>query len=149
MQRDKQITSWGPEDHPSVELLRQHEEGTLHPDLNHQLEKHLMDCELCTDVLGGIALTDRTRTRSSVYKIGQRIKNRLRKQRKRSILHGLSDWRIVAALLMLFCLLGLLIFFLYMRSLPSQQNPEPGSEINNPAVQMSLYSDKLTGNNRD
>lgn len=124
MQKDDQITSWGAVDHPSVELLRQYEEGTLPSHIDHKLERHLLDCELCTDVLQGIALTDRTRTRSSVYKIGQRIKNRLRKQRKRTILHGLSDWRIVIALLMLGCLLGLLLFFLYMRSLPSQHVPD-------------------------
>lgn len=128
MQRDNQIAKWGAEDHPSVELLRQHEEGILPADMEHELEKHLLDCELCTDVLQGIALTDRERTRSNVYKIGQRINNRLRKQRKRSIMHGLSDWRVVTALLMLFCLLGLLIFFQYMRALPSQQDAPPTQE---------------------
>lgn len=128
MQKDNQIAPWGAEDHPSVELLRQHEEGVLPADVEHQLERHLLDCDLCTDVLEGITLTDRTRTRSNVYTIGQRIKNRLRKQRKRTIMHGLSDWRVVIAILMLFILLGLLIFFQYMRSLPSQQDAPPAQE---------------------
>lgn len=142
MQKDSQIASWGAEDHPSVELLRQHEEGTLPSHLDHQLEKHLLDCELCTDVLQGIALTDRSRTRSNVYKIGQRIKNRLRKQRKRTLLHGLSDWRIVIALLMLGCLLGLLLFFLYMKSLPSQQTPDAAPKLKNQPVQNTVSENK-------
>jgi hypothetical protein len=140
MQKDNQITSWGAEDHPSVELLRQHEEGTLPSQVDHQLEKHLLDCELCTDVLQGIALTDRTRTRSNVYKISQRIKNRLRKQRKRTILHGLSDWRIVIAIFMVCCLIGLLLFFLYMRSLTSQQTPDASPELQNQPGQKEILN---------
>lgn len=135
MQEDNQIVKWGAEEHPPVELLRQHEEGTLPDNLEYQLERHLLDCELCTDILEGIALTDRPRTRSNVNKINQRIQTRLRKQRKKTIMHGLSDWRVVVAILMLFCLLGLLVFFHYMRSLPSQQTPNSSPEIPPPAVQ--------------
>lgn len=123
-----EIAKWETEGHPSVELLRQHEEGTLPAALEHQLERHLLDCELCTDMLDGIALTDRTRTRSNVYKISQRIKTRIRKQRKKTIMHGLSDWRVVVAIIMLFCLLGLLVFFYYIRAMPPVQDPETAPE---------------------
>lgn len=123
-----QIVKWGPEDHPSVEFLRQHEEGTLPQELEHQLERHLIDCELCTDVVEGIALTDRQRTRSNVYKIGQRIKARIRKNRKKSIMYGLSDWRVVVAIILVFCLLALLIFFYYMRSAPAPQGIDAEQE---------------------
>ena len=127
-----EIAKWGKDQHPSVELLRQHEEGTLPNELNHELESHLLDCELCTDIADGLVLTNRTRTRSNVYKISKRIQNRIRKQRKRTIMHGLSDWRVLVALLMLFCLLGLFIFFHYINTLPSKQGQKEVPELTTP-----------------
>jgi len=119
-----EVIKWSSEEHPSIELLRQHEEGTLPKEMEHELEKHLLDCELCTDVLEGIALTDRQRTRGNVYKISQRIRTRIRKNRKKTIMHGLSDWRVVVAIVLLFCLLALLVFFYYVRSAPAPQDAE-------------------------
>ena len=49
MQPDKRHILWEQGDHPSVELLEQYHGGTLPNALHHQLERHLLDCDLCSD----------------------------------------------------------------------------------------------------
>ncbi|MFD1188495.1 hypothetical protein [Pontibacter rugosus] len=110
------------QEHPSVELLRQYEEGALPEHINHQLESHMLNCDLCTDIVDGMVLADRTQSRAAANSVGQRLKNRLRKQKKkRNILHGLSDWRVAAAILMMFFSLALLVYYQYVRSSSSQK----------------------------
>jgi hypothetical protein len=122
MRTDKlQKTDWGVDGHPSTELLRQYEEGVLSGVLSHELERHLMDCELCEDILTGMTLTDRSQTQQAKTRILQRMKIRLRKHRKMAMpLHVLGDWRVAVAVLMMFCSLGLLLFYYYTRSMQEQ-----------------------------
>ena len=118
MRSDKiQKGNWGVDGHPSTELLRQYEEGVLSDSLNNELERHLIDCELCDDILTGMALADRGRTQQAKTRILQRIRIRLRRHRKMALpLHVLGDWRVAVAVLMMFCSLGLLLFYYYTRS---------------------------------
>ena len=119
MRSDKlQKTSWGVDGHPSTELLRQYDEGVLSDALNNELERHLIDCELCDDILTGMALADRGRTQQAKTRILQRIRIRLRRHRKMALpLHVLGDWRVAVAVLMMFCSMGLLLFYYYTRSM--------------------------------
>ncbi|WP_018477679.1 carboxypeptidase-like regulatory domain-containing protein [Pontibacter roseus] len=130
MRSDKiQKSHWGVEEHPPVELLRQYEEGVLSSALSHELERHLMDCELCEDVLGGMALTDRNHTEQAKHRILQRIRIRLRKKKKLQVLHGLVDWRVAVAVLMMFCSLGLLLFFHYTRTMTDDTTSTPSAGL--------------------
>lgn len=123
MRSDKlEKSSWDLEQHPSTETLRQYEEGILSSALSNELERHLMDCEMCEDILSGMALADRNRTQQAKNRILQRIKARLRKNRRRpKALHGLGDWRVAVAVLMMFVSLGLLLFYHYTRSVADQK----------------------------
>lgn len=117
-----QISEWGVDEHPATELLRQYEEGILPAALNYELERHLLDCEMCEDVLSGMALADRSRTRQARERIWQRLRTRLRKNRRRvTVLHILTDWRVAVAVLMTFCSLGLILFYHYTQTLERQQ----------------------------
>jgi hypothetical protein len=124
MRNDKiQKSNWGADEHPSTELLRQYEEGILSSALSNELERHLMDCELCDDILSGMTLVDRTRTQQAKTRILQRIRTRLRRQRKSShALHRLADWRVAVAILMTFCSLGLLLFYHYTTTVSEQKS---------------------------
>ncbi|MHC2990310.1 TonB-dependent receptor [Pontibacter sp. HJ8] len=124
MRNDKiQKSNWGADGHPSTELLRQYEEGILSSALSNELERHLMDCELCEDVLTGMTLVDRTRTQQAKSRILQRIRTRLRRQRKSSLaLNVLADWRVAVAILMMFCSLGLLLFYHYTTTIAEQKS---------------------------
>ncbi|MBD1396363.1 carboxypeptidase-like regulatory domain-containing protein [Pontibacter sp. JH31] len=123
MRSDKIANShWGLDQHPSTETLRQYEEGILSSALSNELERHLMDCELCEDILSGMALADRNRTQQAKNRILQRIRTRLRKNRRRPrALHGLGDWRVATAVLMMFVSLGLLLFYHYTRSVTEEK----------------------------
>ncbi|PVY42316.1 carboxypeptidase regulatory-like domain-containing protein [Pontibacter virosus] len=117
MRNDKiQQSEWGLEEHPSIELLRQYEEGLLPPATNYELEKHLLDCEMCDDILTGMIRSDRSRTRQARERIWQRVRNSLRRKRRPRVPHGLADWRVALGVLMMFCSLGLVLFYYYTRT---------------------------------
>lgn len=117
MRHDKiQPTGWGLAEHPSTELLRQYEEGTLPPSANYDLERHLLDCEMCDDILTGMQLTDRRRTEQVRRHVWQRLRTRLRRKSYRKPLHVLTDWRVALGLLMMFSSLGLILFYQYTRT---------------------------------
>ncbi|SIR00136.1 carboxypeptidase-like regulatory domain-containing protein [Pontibacter lucknowensis] len=139
MRNDKiQISEWGLEEHPSVELLRQYEEGTLPPATNYELEKHLLDCEMCEDILTGMSLSDRERTRQSRYRIWQRVRTRLRRKHRPRALHGLADWRVALGLLMMFCSLGLILFYHYTRTAAQEKAAMQAAEILPPSPEELL-----------
>ncbi|MDO6391850.1 carboxypeptidase-like regulatory domain-containing protein [Pontibacter sp. BT731] len=117
MRNDKiQTSEWGLEEHPSTELLRQYEEGLLPPATNYELEKHLLDCEMCEDILTGMSLSDRSRTSQARYRIWQRVRTRLRRKHRPSTILSLADWRVAVGVLMMFSSLGLILFYAYTRT---------------------------------
>ena len=64
------------EEHPSLEQLRLYHEETLPAAARHQVEKHLLDCELCADVLAGMDVSNTTQTQAAVSDLKTRIKAR-------------------------------------------------------------------------
>ncbi len=100
MQPDKRhIHLWERGDHPSLELLEQYHGGTLPEALHHQLERHLLDCDLCSEVLDGLTLSDAAKTESDVRDINRRIAAKSRQQRKVVPMY-LSDWKVAAAVVL-------------------------------------------------
>ncbi|EJF08079.1 TonB family protein [Pontibacter sp. BAB1700] len=111
MQPDKRHILWDQGDHPSVELLEQYHEGTLPEALHHQLERHLLDCDLCSDVLEGLAVSDAAQTESHVRDINRRIAAKSRRQKRKPVPLYLTDWKVAAALAMM--LLSTIVVFYY------------------------------------
>jgi len=101
---------FGADGHPTLELLRQYQEGLLSPALNHQLERHLLDCELCADIVEGMALSDATQTKAAVADISQRLT--IAKEKRRAAA-WYSDWRAVAAVFVLLCSAVMVIYYQY------------------------------------
>lgn len=139
MLNDKiQISEWGLEEHPSTELLRQYEEGSLPPATNYELEKHLLDCEMCEDILTGMSLADRKRTSQARYRIWQRIRTRLRRKHRPSTILSLADWRVAVGVLMMFSSLGLILFYAYTRTATQEQAAMHAAEILPPSPEELL-----------
>ncbi|SIR41084.1 TonB family protein [Pontibacter lucknowensis] len=111
MQPDKRHILWDQGDHPSVELLEQYHEGTLPEALHHQLERHLLDCDLCSDVLEGLAVSDAAQTENHVRDINRRIAAKSRRQKRKPLPLYLTDWKLAAALAMM--LLSTIVVFYY------------------------------------
>jgi TonB family protein len=101
---------FGADGHPTLELLRQYQEGLLSPALSHQLERHLLDCDLCADLAEGMTLSDATQTEAAVSD----IKNRLTiVKEKRRAAAWYSDWRAVAAVFVLICSAVMVFYYQY------------------------------------
>jgi hypothetical protein len=113
MRQDSQHILWGQEDHPSLELLQQYQEDTLPPALHHQLEQHLLDCVLCSDVLEGMAATDVSRTDAAERDLNQRIASTFRSKKRKTLPVYLTDWRVAAAIVLVFCSTILVFYYNY------------------------------------
>ncbi|WP_461489762.1 TonB family protein [Pontibacter sp. HJ8] len=113
MHRDNRHILWGPEGHPSLVLLQQYQEDTLPPALHHQLEQHLLDCVLCSDVLEGMAVTDAARTDAAEKDLNRRIASTFRSKKRKTLPVYLTDWRVAAALVLVFCSTVLVFYYNY------------------------------------
>lgn len=113
MRQDKHSILWQPDDHPSLEQLRQYQEDLLPPAVQHQLERHLLDCDLCTDVLEGMAVTEPSKTAATVQRINKRIAARAQKKKRKPLPLYLTDWRVAAAILLVLCSTLLVFYYNY------------------------------------
>lgn len=118
MPRAKHHILWPDGDHPSLELLRQYQHGDLPPALHHQLERHLLDCALCADVLEGMGAADVKQTRVAVADINQRIRARVQ-QGKSRVLPGY--WQRAAAILILAASAILVLYYNYTSQQPGPE----------------------------
>jgi hypothetical protein len=101
MSRNNLPAEWGLEEHPPMETLRQYQAGTLPPDLRHQVERHLLSCELCSDMVEGMAIARPARVRLAVRETHGRLKHLLaQKKRKRKVFQW-PIWQTAAVLLVL------------------------------------------------
>ncbi|MFC6998904.1 energy transducer TonB [Rufibacter roseus] len=105
-------TDWSPEDHPPLGLLRQYQTGALSPEAEHKVERHLLSCEMCSDVAEGMALSSPEVTQAAVTDIKSRLQARLAEQKKRATPLWF-DWRAAAAILVLLCSLGVVVYQQY------------------------------------
>ncbi|WP_299700846.1 TonB family protein [uncultured Pontibacter sp.] len=119
MQPDKQHILWEQGDHPSLELLEQYHEGTLPEALHHQLERHLLDCDLCSDVLEGLTVSDAAQTEEHVRDINRHITAKTRRQQRKPVPLYLTDWKVAAVLAMV--LLSTIVVFYYNYQQVSEQ----------------------------
>ncbi|GGG26421.1 carboxypeptidase-like regulatory domain-containing protein [Pontibacter amylolyticus] len=116
MQPDSRHILWERGDHPSVELLEQYHGGTLPEALHHQLERHLLDCDLCSDALEGLEVSDATTTDRDLRDINSLIAT---KSRQRKNLY-LTDWKVAAAVVLVL-LSSVAVFYYNYQEVREQQ----------------------------
>ncbi|MFT2010453.1 TonB family protein [Pontibacter sp. 13R65] len=105
---------WGTEEHPSLEELRQYQEGMLPEATSQEVERHVFSCEICTDVVEGMVLADRSSTQKAVQSIHFRLHNLKQPKKKRRLpAMPLLDWRAAAAIVALLCSLALVVYYHY------------------------------------
>ncbi|QNF32727.1 TonB family protein [Adhaeribacter swui] len=72
--------------HPSLEQLRLYQqEEELSARSRHQVEKHLLDCELCSDILAGMALSNQAQTQAALNQISKRVNNRVQQESTKKV----------------------------------------------------------------
>ncbi|SFH06970.1 TonB family protein [Pontibacter chinhatensis] len=135
MPRAKHHILWPDGDHPSLELLRQYQHGDLPPALHHQLERHLLDCAQCADVLEGMAASDVKQTSDAVADINQRIRARV-KQGKKRVLPGY--WQRAAAILILATSAILVLYYNYTLQQPGLELAQEETVLKPAAAPQSI-----------
>ncbi len=132
-----------PDDgHPSLEQLRLYQQDEELPARSrHQVEKHLLDCELCTDILAGMAVSNRAQTQAAVIQINQKIKKRVESgQQKKARPMYVPLLRAAAAIVILVISAGLFRYLqqtnqspVFEKSTVAQNKPKPAVTIPEPA----------------
>lgn len=126
MHHDKHHILWPEGEHPSLALLRQYQQGDLPPALHHQLERHLLGCELCADVLEGMALSEAEQTKAAVTDINRSIKTKVEQGKKKP---DPVFWQAAAAVLVLLASAVLVIYYNYREQQPAQELATVGAVV--------------------
>ncbi|MBA9079209.1 carboxypeptidase-like regulatory domain-containing protein [Rufibacter quisquiliarum] len=94
-----QLPQLETEEHPPLELLRQYQAHTLPDHLHHQIERHLLSCDLCSDLVEGMTVTPPRRVQKAVKETRGRLKKLIqaKKRKKRTFL--LPVWQTAAVII--------------------------------------------------
>lgn len=143
MSTDNIQVAWRNEEHPPLELLRQYQEDLLSADASHLIERHLLSCDICTDVVEGLVLSDQEQIKAAVHDINARLSKKLQQKRKKKAAPTFlwADWRMAAAILVLVCSIAL-IYFYQVSLLQGQQAEEANiskSEANPEAASAATF----------
>ncbi|RNI21988.1 carboxypeptidase-like regulatory domain-containing protein [Rufibacter latericius] len=121
MSRNNLSDTWDSEEHPSLDVLRQYQTGDLSAHLSHQIERHLVSCELCSDLVEGMSLSQPTRVKSAVRETRGRLKDLLaQKKRKRRVFQW-PIWQTAAVILVLLFAIGEVVYHQYFAKPESQK----------------------------
>ncbi|MGV3538734.1 MAG: carboxypeptidase regulatory-like domain-containing protein [Rufibacter sp.] len=113
-------------EHPPLELLRQYHSGTLPEHLHHQLERHLLSCPLCSDLVDGLEVLPPPRIRKAVKETRGRLKDLIAAKKRKKRLFLLPVWQTVTVLLVVLLCIGFAFYQQYQlqqKSRSSTQQP--------------------------
>ncbi len=96
-------------DCPGEEFLNKYSEGSLTPQEQNYVERHLLDCGMCSDYVEGLSAVKELHYASSIKEeLEEEINKRISEDRKgRGIMIGLNNWEKIAAAASVILLLGL------------------------------------------
>ncbi|WP_205500031.1 carboxypeptidase regulatory-like domain-containing protein [Rufibacter psychrotolerans] len=118
---------WGPDEHPSLELLRRYQAGDLPAPLAQAVERHLLSCELCSDLVEGLALSPPARVRTAVRETRGRLKNLLAQKKRKRKAFQWPVWQTAAVLLVLLFALGEVVYHHYFDPTQRRQAGKPAA----------------------
>ncbi|MGV3504594.1 MAG: TonB family protein [Adhaeribacter sp.] len=111
MKRTDSPIASGP-DHLPLDLLRRYQQGALPGPEEHRVERHLLDCELCSDVLAGMEKQSANQTAAAVQQINRRVAAAGQRSGAQVIpLFSRRNLAAAAALLVLLCSGALVLFY--------------------------------------
>ena len=109
--------------HLSVDELYQYLEGKLPLAASHEVEQHLLDCDLCTDALDGLAQVPQAEAEHAVFDINRHLKKRTSRPKKNSVLQDVKNWGLIAAILFLLIFSSLVVWYQVNQTKTSPQRP--------------------------
>ncbi|MBC3541159.1 carboxypeptidase-like regulatory domain-containing protein [Rufibacter sediminis] len=128
MSRNNLPEDWDAQEHPSLEVLRQYQAGELSAAQSHHLERHLVSCEMCSDLLEGMTMAQPARVKLAVRETRGRLKNLLaQKKRKRKVFQW-PVWQTAAVLLVLLFAIAEVVYHQYFAGANQGHfKPAPGA----------------------
>ena len=98
----------------SEDMLLEYAAGKLSPDQVHHVEKHLLECELCSDALEGLKMIQESKSKKLIADINREIDNRLQSAGKpgAGIIPFRFDYRIAAVIALLILFGSYYLFFM-------------------------------------
>ncbi|MGV3640080.1 MAG: zf-HC2 domain-containing protein, partial [Adhaeribacter sp.] len=113
------------QNHLSLDLLRRYQQGALPGPEEHRVERHLLDCDLCSDVLAGMEIQNAGQTTAAVQQINRRVAAAGQRSGARVIpLFSRRNLVAAAALLLLLCS-GALVLLYNLQQAQQQQQQAP------------------------
>ncbi|KAA3437054.1 carboxypeptidase-like regulatory domain-containing protein [Rufibacter hautae] len=113
MSRNNLPEDWDAQEHPSLEVLRQYQAGELSAPQSHQLERHLLSCEMCSDLVEGMSISQPYRVKSAVRETRGRLKNLLAQKKRQRKVFQWPAWQTAAVLLILLFAIGEVVYHQY------------------------------------
>jgi TonB family protein len=98
-------------EHLSAETLYRYLAGHLPPEAAHAAERHLLDCDLCTEALEGLATMPPDNTRHALFDLNRSIKNRSLKRKQHRLIGDLKSWALAAAILFLLLFSAVIVWY--------------------------------------
>lgn len=120
----KTIIPSASDEHLSAETLCQYLEGQLPPEASHAAERHLLDCDLCTEALEGLATVPPENARHALFELNRSIKNRSIKRKPNRLVGELKSWALATAILFLLLFSAVVVWYQTRIN-----QPRPGQQL--------------------
>jgi len=149
MNKDKPAITSTPEHHLSIDQMYQYLDNQLPVADRHQVEQHLLDCDLCTDALAGFSLTTKETTERQLFQINYQLKNRASRRKPNTMLLNLKNWGITSMILFIIILAALLVWYQVKQSQDAKKTKTrvPTTQLI-PAPPLSLVNKLNTDSNQ-
>ncbi|GEO05878.1 hypothetical protein AAE02nite_35420 [Adhaeribacter aerolatus] len=120
-----------PDKHLSADVMYQYLDNQLLPAERYEVERHLLECDLCADAIAGLGISTPEKTRQQLFQINYHLKSRTQHRHPNTIVQHLKNWGITTAILFLVLLAALLVWF-------QAKNAHPGTSVK-PSVSQTAF----------
>jgi TonB family protein len=132
------------DEHLSAETLYQYLEGHLPPEATHAAERHLLDCDLCTEALEGLATVPPENALHALFELNRSIKNRSLKRKPHRLIGDLKSWALATAILFLLLFSAVVVWYQTRINLPGPaQQQEAAATAPAPVIGQQAYQQYL------
>jgi len=113
-----------PDKHLSADIMYQYLHNELSAEERHEVERHLLDCNLCADALDGLSTSTKAQTERQLFEINYHLKTRAPHRHPNTMLQHLKNWGLTTAILFLVLLAALMVWYQVKKAAPGN-TPHP------------------------
>ncbi|WP_026463992.1 TonB family protein [Adhaeribacter aquaticus] len=99
------------ENHLSTDQIYRYLEGQLPPEQMHQLEKHVIDCNLCREAMDGLSLIPKQIAQPFIFDINRHLHKNTTRRIKHRTIGDIKNWALTTAILFLLIFAGTVVWY--------------------------------------